>query len=260
MPVYYTDDGIGITSTGMGKPEAAATVTAILASPKFDCSETHFVTVGVAGTPPDVGTLGSVFIADYIVDWDKKHRWVAHDGETAEEREHPLELFSYRPHDYVYHLNDDLVKTALDAGKSVELRDSAASKTYREHYSQDAARSDPSVAVGTTLCSDEFWHGGTIAEQAQWLVDEYGAGTYATTEMEEMGTATALDRFGLLDRYLSVRGVVNFDRPYDGQSIRASLHDGVDAETFDATLANLVRVGSAIVNELRADDAESVRP
>ena len=89
MPVYYTDDGIGITSTGMGKPEAAATVTAILASRKFDCSSAYFVTVGVAGTPPDVGTLGSVFVADAIVDWDKKHRWAARDGETEEERNSP---------------------------------------------------------------------------------------------------------------------------------------------------------------------------
>ncbi|MCO8245618.1 purine nucleoside permease [Haladaptatus sp. AB643] len=256
MPIYYTDDGIGITSTGMGKPEAAATVTAILASRKFDCSSAYFVTVGVAGTPPDVGTLGSVFVTDAIVDWDKKHRWAARDGETEAERNHPLELFSYRPHDYVYHLNDELVAMALEAGKSVELRDSGASNAYRDHYSQDAARADPSVAVGTTLCSDEFWHGETVAEQAQWLVDEYDAGTYATTEMEEMGTATALDRFGLLDRYLSVRGVVNFDRPYDGQSIRESLHDGVEKETFDATLDNVVSVGAAIVDELRADGAE----
>ena len=87
-------------------------------------------------------------------------------------------------------------------------------------------------------------------------MDEYDAGTYATTEMEEMGTATALDRFGLLDRYLSVRGVVNFDRPYDGQSIRESLHDGVEKETFDATLDNVISVGAAIVDELRADGAE----
>ncbi|ODR81065.1 phosphorylase [Haladaptatus sp. W1] len=255
MPVYYTDDGIGITSTGMGKAAAAATVTAILAGERFDCSETYFITVGIAGSPPDVGTLGSVFVADHIVDWDIKHRWVARDGKTEEERNHPLELFSYRPHDYVYHLDDDLVAVALDAGQSVELRDAPGMREYRNQYSQDAARSDPSVAVGTTLCSDEFWHGETVSEQAQWLVDEYDVGTYATTEMEEMGTATALDRFGVLDRFLSVRGVVNFDRPYDGQSMRESLHEGAEAETFDAALENVVDVGSAIVDELRTDGA-----
>ncbi|EFW93548.1 purine or other phosphorylase family 1 [Haladaptatus paucihalophilus DX253] len=251
MPVYYTDDGIGITSTGMGKADAAATVTAILAGERFDCSETYFLTVGIAGAPPTVGTLGSVFVADSIVDWDRKHRWAARDGETTDERERPLELLSYRPHDYVYHLNDDLVTEAVRVAKSVELLDSSGTEAYRNRYEQQAARSKPGVDVGTTLCGDEFWHGATISEHAQWLTEQYGAGTYATTEMEEMGTATALDRFGLLDRYLSVRGVANFDRPHDGQSIRESLHDGVQAETFDVTLENVRRVGSAIVEELR---------
>jgi purine nucleoside permease len=253
MPVYYTDDGIGITSTGMGKADAAATVTAILASPRVECSEAYFVTVGVAGAPPNVGTLGSVFVADSIVDWDRKHRWAERDGETDTEREMPLELLSYRPYDYVYHLNEELVTDACRAAESIELIDSDGTDEYRNRYSQDAAREKPSVNVGTTLCGDEFWHGETVAEQAQWLVEQYDAGTYATTEMEEMGTATALDRFGLLDRYLSVRGVVNFDRPYDGQSIRESLDDGVQAETFDITLENVRRVGSAIVDELRND-------
>jgi purine nucleoside permease len=258
MPVYYTDDGIGITSTGMGKADAAATVTAVLASPKIDSSEGYFVTVGVAGAPPDVGTLGSVFVADSIVDWDRKHRWSKRDGKREGEerrekgkREMPLELLSYRPYDYVYRLNEDLVGDARRAGESVELLDSTGTEAYRNRYSQTAAREKPSVGVGTTLCGDEFWHGETVAEQAQWLVDRYDAGTYATTEMEEMGTATALDRFGLLDRYLSIRGVVNFDRPYEGQSIRDSLHEGVQAETFDVTLENVRRVGLAIVDELR---------
>lgn len=250
MPVHYTDEGIGITATGMGKADAAATVTAILASSRVDCSKTYFVTVGIAGASPEVGTLGSVFIADAVVDWDRKHRWAVRDGVTEAEREMPIELLSYRPHDYVYHLNDDLVADARRVGESVELSDSEPTRAYRNHYTQEAARATPSVDTGTTLCGDEFWHGETIAEQAEWLTEQYDNGTYATTEMEEMGTATALDRFGMLDRYLSVRGVANFDRPHDGQSIRESLHDGVQRDTFEVALENVVRVGSAIVDDL----------
>ncbi|WP_458209404.1 phosphorylase family protein [Haladaptatus sp. NG-SE-30] len=244
MPVYHTDDGIGITATGMGKADAAATVTAVLAHPGFDCSDTYFLTVGIAGVRPDVGTLGSVYISDTIVDWDRKHRFPNSEGDR------PIELLSYRPHDYVFHLNDALVSEAYRSAKRVELLDSEPVQQYRNEYSQAAARSKPTVARGTTVCGDEFWHGETLSEQAQWLTEQYGVGLYATTEMEDFGTATALDRFGLLDRYPTVRGAVNFDQPYEGKTARESLHEDVGKETIELGLENAFRVGSQLVEWL----------
>ncbi|WP_458187303.1 phosphorylase family protein [Haladaptatus sp. NG-WS-4] len=244
MPVFHTDDGIGITATGMGKADAAATVTAVLAHPAFDCSNAYFLTVGIAGVRPDVGTVGSVFVSDAIVDWDRKHRFPDRGVDV------PIELLGYRPHDYVFHLNDALVSEAYCAAKRVESLDSERIQQYRDEFSQDAARSTPTVARGTTVCGDEFWHGKTLSEQAQWLTDQYDAGVYATTEMEDFGTATALDRFGFLDRYLSVRGAVNFDQPHEGKTARESLHDDVGEETIELGLENAFRVGSHLVGWL----------
>ncbi len=143
----------------------------------------------------------------------------------------PLELLSYRPYDHVYHLNEGLVADARRAAESVELLDSDATDEYRNRYSQATAREKPSVDVGTTPSET----GTRRPKWRRWEPRPHSTGSNCWT------------------RYLSVRGVVNFDRPYDGQSIRESLDDGVQAETFDVTLENVCRVGSAIVEELRDD-------
>lgn len=241
MPVYYTESGIAITATGMGKVEAATTVAALLGSPRLDCSETYFVTAGVAGAPPSVATLGSVFIADSVVDWDCKHR--VSDGEGGSR----IELLRYRPHDYVFRLDSDLVEDALGVAERVELTDSEQAEILREQYDDDdGARRAPFVGTGTTLCGDEFWHGTGFSEQANWLVEQYDVGTYTTTEMEDFGTAAALARFDALDRYLSVRGVVNFDQPPKGDD---GMHDGEEV-VFELGLENTFRVASQVVDFL----------
>ena len=251
-PVYYTDDGIGITATGMGKVEAATTLTALLSSSELDLSETYFVTAGVAGAPPSVGTLGSVFIADAVVDWDRKHRLDSGDrDEDGEGDGSEIELLAYRPHDYVFRLDEELVDRAMAAAERVELRDTERAAAYRQQYEAETARSSPFVGVGTTVCGDEFWHGRRSSERAQWLVEQYDAGVYATVEMEDFGTATALSRFGKLDRYLSVRGVVNFDQPAPGQSVRESLDEDAGGFALELGLENAFRVANAVVDSLQ---------
>lgn len=225
-PLRYTDDGLGITPTGMGKAAAASTVAGLASSPDVDLSDAVVVTVGVAGAAPDAASLGSVAVADAIVDWDVKQRY--DDG---------LELFEYRPHDYVWTLDSDLVDRAATAARDVEL-DSAV-----------AAPEAPGVVVGPTVCGDEFWHGQSLADQADWLCRQYGVDGYVTTEMEDAGTATALSRAGLLDRYVSVRGVTNYDRPVGEDG--AAMDDGVAAAGFELGLENAFRAGRAVVAAVR---------
>lgn len=72
-PVHYTAAGLAVVPTGIGKSAAATTTTALLASDAFALDEALVLTVGVAGGPPDL-PLGSVVVADTIVDWDDKCR------------------------------------------------------------------------------------------------------------------------------------------------------------------------------------------
>lgn len=247
-PLGVTEDGIGVTATGMGKANAATTVSALCASPKVDLSDAYVLSVGIAGVSPDAGTVGSVFVADHVVDWDRKHRWAERD---ADGDENPIRLPAFRPRDPVYSLSESLVERAVDAAGTVDLADDPDARSLRDRYPQESASGSPSVEVGTTLCGDEFWHGATFSRQAQWLVEQYDAAPYCTTEMEDYGTATALDRYGLLGRYLSIRSAVNFDQPPPGESVTDSLDEDSGGFAFDVALTNLTRVVTAVLDDLR---------
>jgi purine nucleoside permease len=227
----------------MGKANAATTTAILLGSSEVDLADAYVLSVGIAGVSPEVGTLGSVFIADAVVDWDHKYRL---DPTEAT----PTGLLPYRRRDPVHRLNDDLVRDAARAVEGLPLADDARLDSIRDRYDHDAARSSPRVGVGTTASSDEYWHGSALADRVQWFLDEYGAGKLCTTQMEDYGTATALARFGRLDRYLSVRAGVNFDRPPRNASSRESFDESEGSVELSVGLENAFRVGSAIVEHL----------
>ncbi|SDJ96803.1 phosphorylase family protein [Natronorubrum texcoconense] len=262
-PVYVTDAGTAVTTTGIGKSDAATTVTAILASPGVNLESTYIVSCGIAGSSPETTALGSVAIADAVVDWDRKHRW-DHRSDAAgtnsvskaptEEHpidERPIDLFAYRPRDYVHRLEEVVVDCALEAARDVDLREDADARDYQRSY-PNAPDSGPTIERGATVCGDEFWHGPRYVREVKWLCEQYGVAPYVTTQMEDAATATALERFGLRKRYLSVRAVSNYDRAAPGQSVAESF-DGNPA-SLALGIENAAHVGGAVVDELVATD------
>lgn len=233
-PVQYTDRGIALVPTGVTKTASTTSMAALLASDRLDLSETLLLTVGVAGAPPDI-PVGSVVVTDTIVDWDDKCR-VGPDSEDV-----PLLVNPYTEGDGVFELNPDLVERARDLAADVDLASDP-----------DAARTDdatPAVYTGTNVCADEFWHGSEVAGHVEWLVDQHDAGTYRVTEVEDSGTATALERFGRLDQYLSIRAVSNHDRPPAGTTPRENVFaDGFEAG-FDVGVENAVAVARPLIED-----------
>jgi purine nucleoside permease len=253
VPVYV-DHGRGVllAVTGIGNVEAAVTVAAIAAH--VDCERTYFLTVGSAGTSPEVGTLGSVLVNDRILDWDQKLRWSQADGGVQASSIAP---FPFKSATEVCKVCDPaLVAAGVEFGSAVRLTDSEGLRRHRRRYPSQAAQSTPSVSVGASVSGSEFWHGRTCGSKAQQLAREYGVESYSTTEMEGFGTAAALERFGKLDRYLSIRGVSNFDRPSPGQDVGESARQNELA--LETCLENVYRVGSAIVSRI-LDDWEQWR-
>ena len=246
-PLYH-DGSLGVIATGIGPTAAATTVATLQAGAAVDCDDALFVTAGVAGAPPDRATLGSTFVHDAVVDWDAKHRY--HPADLPSD-ERAVALQNYRPRDYCYDLNDALVERALDLTSDVELLDWDLTGDVAERYPDRTGPAAPAVERGTTVAGAEFWHGQGVADEVEWLVDQYDAGPYVTTESEDGGTAHALYRHGALDQYLSIRAVVNFDRPPAGES-PVHAWDGWEG-SLPLAVENAYRVASAVVDDRLAN-------
>ena len=228
-PLRYNDRGLSLVPTGVTKTASTASMAALLASDRLDCAETLFLTAGVAGAPPEL-PVGSVVVTDTVVDWDDKCR-VEPDEESV-----PLLINPYTEGDGYYELDTNLVERAEQLATAAELTPYPGSEA-----------ASPRVLTGTNVCADEFWHGEGVADHVEWLVDQYDAGPYRVTEVEDAGTATALDRFDRLDQYLSIRAVSNHDRPTDEKTPRENVFADDFEAGFEIGVENMMAVSGRIV-------------
>ena len=263
FPTVVCDgDDLCMVTTAMGYANAASSVAALVASDRFDLTNTYFVVSGIAGVDPEHGTLGSAHWAEYVVDAGLRHE--------IDQRQSPEDwasnvfaLGTSQPGDSpgwgagteVYELNPDLVDAAFAATRDVDLTDNETAAAYRAHYPQQAASSAPFVSVCDTQSADTYWHGSLMAQDVgNWvgLLTE-GRATYCTTQMEDNAVLTALTRgadAGLidLDRVAVLRAGSNFDREYPGQSAVES----IEAESGGLPIAtrNAYLVSSTFADEI----------
>lgn len=249
--LFVNKDGVAGSVLGMGKVRSSSSMTALLADPRFDFSETYFIITGCGGTPPSVGTVASVFWSDWLVDYDLGHRWAYGEVPAGDP------LFSPRKgyEDVrVLKINPALVAKAFELTKDTPLDDSEQSKKYRQKYPQKTAQRSPFVGVGTSLCSDTFFHGPGLSREAQYICDLYGAGTYSITEMEGMAVAYVIKKFGHADRVISLRTPVNFDQGNPDESTLEHLDPapGNYPGGFSTGIHNAAKVGIRFVDHVVA--------
>ncbi|MDT0306277.1 purine nucleoside permease [Streptomyces sp. DSM 44917] len=243
-PVRCNRQGLCVLTTGMGKSNTAATMTAVLQSSRFDFDDAYFLSAGIAGTPPSQGTLGFAAWARWVVDYDLGHHLL-----TEEAPDIPHGYQEMGAESAVFRLNDRLVDLAYRLTRDMELTDSEVSQEVRSHYpGQEGV--EPYVAVCDTVTGDNYWSGAGQSARAQYITDlrTEGQGTYCTTQMEDNATATVLDRLGLLDRYLNLRTASNFDQPYPGQTV--SEHLDSNSGAFRTSVTNAYLVGSRVADHL----------
>ena len=245
-PLQYTSRGLGLVPTGIGKTAAATTTTAVCASEAVDLDGALVCSVGVAGGPPDL-PIGSVVVADRLLDWDDKCRF-----DPDEEGSVPIASDPYTDRG-AFRFDSELVSRAESLAEGVTLRPPEADADDGDQGRQDPADSDsgqdPEVVTGTNLCGDELWHGRRLAEEASWLADEHGCEPHLATEMEDAGTATALARFRYADQYLSLRGISNHDRQSGDEAARESFFSSGFEAGFETGLENAVAVARAVVDD-----------
>jgi purine nucleoside permease len=248
-PVYCNDDGVCGSVLGMGKVASSSSVQAIILDPKFDMSEAYFIVSGVAGTPPERGTIADVSWATWLVDYDLGHRWAPEEGEPGAPTFMPRKGYEKVR---LFQLNPALVGWATHLTSQTSLKDSDSARAYRTRYPQEAARKAPAVKTGTHMTGDTFFHGPGMSAQAQYIAKLYGADDYLITEMEGAAIAQVVQRTLGDSRFLSLRGAVNFDQGSPNETTLQHLDPapGRTAGGFAETVDNIATVGSRMVDHI----------
>jgi purine nucleoside permease len=246
-PLFINKDGVAGTVAGMGKANAAATLSVILSDPRFDFSKTYILSSGCSGMPPSRGTLGDVVWAYELVDVDLGHSWAESDRSPGMTGTY-LRSEGYDSSGYII-LNEKLVDWAVSLSRNVLLLDDPAAAAYRANYGPGEAAETPSVRSGISLTGDNYWHGVNAYKHAEEVVAAYNTKTsYMVTQMEDNALGVVAARFGKIDRLLVCRDVVNYDQPYPGISVLESLDASSGA--FSIGMRNGFLVGSTVIDEL----------
>ncbi len=248
-PVYCNADGVCGAVLGMGKVNSSSSMQAILLNPKFDFAQAYYVISGVAGTPPQRGTIGDVSWGTWLVDYDLGHRWAPEENKAGEPTFMPRKGYEeYRR----FQLNPLLVDWAMNLSVDAPLKDSEGARVYRQRYPDEAARRGPSVITGTHMTGDTFFHGPGMSKQAQYIAKLYGADDYVITEMEAAAIALVVKRTHGTDRMMSLRGAVNFDQGNPKETTLQHLDPapGETAGGFAETVENVALVGTRVVDHI----------
>lgn len=246
--LYVNKDGVAGCVTGMGKAQAASTLTAILADSRFDFSKAYILVSGCGGMPPERGTLGDVVIADSLVDYELGHAWTESDMPAGTKATFMHDK-SYDRSAYIP-LNAGLVKWAYGLTSGLKLTDDPKAAAYRVLYGAEEATELPSVKTGASVTGDSYWHGKHSSLHADEVCAAYGSSPYMVTQMEDNGFGVAVLNYGKLDRFIVTRDIVNYDQPHEGQSVTESL--GTSSGAFSMGMTNGFIVGSAIIDALIA--------
>lgn len=252
----YVKDGVALYVTGIGKVNAVLSLMAVLRDPRFDFSDAYFLSVGCGGSSYGSTVMGDVILATAAVDYDLGHH--------ADPRELTRPQDTTWFHDPIF---DSSAFRVLDAGLMdwawERIRDTKLETTPRTRVYLEKAFGpcrEPMVLRGTTVSGDNYWKGEAGHRNAVQMAITYGCpDPYAVCEMEDAALAVALDRMGLLDRFLVIRASVNMDGFLNGMTPEtlwdADLGHGIAAEEsvesadiFATAMENEFRVGRILVD------------
>ncbi|KAF4336130.1 purine nucleoside permease [Fusarium beomiforme] len=257
-----TEDGsICHLTIGEGEINSAASLMALMLSPKFDFRNTYFLIAGIAGVNPKYGTLGSVAIARYSVQVALQYEI----DTRSLPPNWPTGYISYgrnQPHEYpfitygteVFELNAQLQDTAYKLASKAALADENEPKEYRALYrhmgeSYKSASQPPSVIKCDTATSDVYYSGSRLSESFENTTKVWtnGTGLYCMSAQEDNAVLEVLVR-PLQTVNLNPTDLQgsNFDRPppeyTDLDHLTAAKQNG-----FSIAIVNIFNAGIEIV-------------
>lgn len=218
---YYNEDsGVGLLVTDSGKTAASLSLMAVLSSELYDSSDTTIVSVGCAGGSAEQCTLGDVILVTAVCDYDLGHHVDAHERMRSGTRVMWFPDDSFADYEYKL-LNADLCRKTFELIRDCPLQTTEEAKAVMAENFPVMEEEDllPAVRKGTALTGDNYWKGIYGHATAKFIAEYYGCpDPYSATEMEEIAIANTADCFGLLDRLISLRVIVNLDLFLNGET------------------------------------------
>jgi purine nucleoside permease len=258
-------DDVCVVTTGIGKANAAASVSAVVFGGRLDLSKAYFVVAGLAAIDPSRGTVGSAAWAGYVVDfgisWELDARslpngWTT--GYLGIDTTSPTEKPTLQYGSEVYPIDAALLQAAVSLSKTATLEDDDGARALRALYSGTPATQPPSVLQCDATSADTTWRGALLGARAHdWtsLMTD-GSGSYCVSAREDSAAFTALERggsAGLLDatRILVLHAATAFDRPHGGQTAYDQFVDP-KAGGFPSAAKNLALAAEPFVKDVVA--------
>lgn len=262
----YVRDGVALYVTGMGKVNAVLSLTAVLRDPRFDFSGCYVLSVGCGGSACGTAVMGDVILATAAVDYDLGHH--ADVRELTVPRDHTWFRDPIFDSSACRILDPAPVDRAWALVRDVKPETTPRTRKYMERAFSGAewAVRDPRVLRGTTVSGDNYWKGEAGHRNARAMAESYGCpDPYAICEMEDAALAVAMDRHGMLDRFLILRVSVNMDVFMNGMTPEAlwdaDLGHGIaadnseeSADIFFTAMENEFRVGKRIIDAILAGE------
>ena len=261
----YYKDGVALSLIGMGKINAALDTMAILSDSRFDYSEAYIISTGCAGSSAGTTVMGDVFLITSAVDYDLGHHADARDISDPEGTTwfHDADFDDAA----VIFLNPDLMEKVYELVKDTPVETTEVTSNFMRaaFNGADWAVREPQVLRGTTVTSDNYWKGQYGHENALLMVQTYHCtDSYATTEMEDVAVAHAVERMGMMDRLIILRDSVNMDvfmlgaTPEslwgDATALTLANEDNVEAaDIFMTAMENNFKVGKIIIDRILSE-------
>lgn len=258
------ENGVGILVTGSGKTAAGLSLMALLSSDLYDYSDAYIVSVGCGGGSAAYSTLGDVIVVTSACDYDLGHHVDAHEKKKNNSRVMWFPDDAYLEYEFKL-FNPDLCGKVFDMIKDIPLQTTEEAKTVmaENFQARDEKEILPSVKKGTALSGDNYWKGIYGHVTAKYISDHYECpDPYAVTEMEEIAIANTADIYGLLDRIISIRVIVNMDvflndetpestwGDYDNTNFKVKEENTETLDIFEPAMHNLFDTASPVIDAI----------
>ena len=266
---YNAERGILALVAGVGNTRATAAIMALGLDARFDLTKAYWINAGIAGIDPHDAPLGSVAVAEWLIDGDLNHeidaREIPHDWSTGYlplRAKVPFSKPISNSDGLIYQLNRGLVQWAYQLTKNLKLTTTPAIQAFSNRYQNfPKVLAAPKILIGDQLSASTYWHGLYLNKWANDWVSYWteGQGNFVTSAMEDTGVRHALlclAKAQKVDsqRHLVLRSGSNFTCQFEGLTAAESLANqklkGGGYTAYLPALENVGRVGKQIIDTL----------